>query len=348
MKKINNSLHLQAGLLAFVCLSYLLSTSACSNKHLPQTTQHATATKIVTENGPEDIVLDTKFNRLIVSCNDHRLQKKAPEGTIYIIHPKTNESYPIERTGEPQDLPFHPHGIDFVCENDHKCYLYVVSHDDIKNKHYILKYLVEKTALQFVDSFTHQSLIPSPNAVTALKNGSFYVSNDRSKRNALMESALKQKKSFVSYCNAQKEWKMVARKLAFPNGITNYNNTLYLATTQQNKLFAYTMYADGSLSKRKEITTLKGQDNLRFQEGDTNKLLVAAHLNMLKFVQHFRNAKKPAPTAVYEIDVQNGEQKLLYFNKGEEISAGATGLVHDGYLYIAQVFQPFILKVSLK
>jgi hypothetical protein len=47
------------------------------------------------------------------------------------------------------------------------------------------------------------------------------------------------------------------------------------------------------------------------------------------------------------VDPTSGKLTTLYFTDGTQISAGSTALIWEEYLYISQVFDPFILKVHL-
>ena len=89
---------------------------------------------------------------------------------------------------------------------------------------------------------------------------------------------------------------------------------------------------------------MKGADNIRL---DGTNLVVAGHLKFGKFLKHMKNSNKKSPTAIFTINKDTHETNLLYYNTGEVISAASTGLIYDHKLYIAQVFDNFILEVNL-
>ena len=302
-----------------------------------------TVIKIVTGSGPEDLVLDTSagYPRLLVSCNARRPEQPYM-GEIYEVNIKTDQSFPLKRTGEPDSLIFNPHGIS-ITECDAGTFLYVISHNDAKKRHYIVKYKVLHGELKFIAIFTH-SLLVSPNALTANSDGSFWISNDAGKRGSKMEMLFKLKRSKVIYFDGKGNWTVAAERLAFGNGIVTKGDTAYLATTRQNKLFSYTIQPDGKLINRKTIAKITGQDNLRF---DSNSLLVAVHLKPFAFIRHIKDPLKKSPTVIYRINLSDLKKEAIYSDDGSGISAGSTGLIYNGYLYIAQVFDSFILKVRL-
>lgn len=310
---------------------------------------HTQADKITVGPGPEDVLLDTLSTnkaRLLVSCMNHRLREEAPNGNIYAIdldqaNPK---SYRLMRTNEPDGHDFHPHGFDII-RHDGKVYLFVVSHDEKKEEHYVYKYEVLDKTLKFVRSFSHE-LMNSPNTVVALKDGGFYVSNDQGKRGNQLALLFRAKSGSILYCNGADSWARAADKLAFPNGlyITDKQRYLYASTTRQNKLFKYTMKPDGNLLNREKATQLIGGDNIRLSPNKS--LLVTGHLRAFKFIGHAKDSAKTSPSVVYDVNMQNGEKQVVYASDGQQISAASTAVEYKGYLYIAQVFEPFILKVK--
>jgi hypothetical protein len=50
---------------------------------------------------------------------------------------------------------------------------------------------------------------------------------------------------------------------------------------------------------------------------------------------------------VFLVDPETGEHRTLYSTGGETISGGSTAIIFENYLYISQVFDPWILKVTL-
>jgi len=325
----------------------ILSTSCAS---IPKNT-HSVSERITTGPGPEDLLLDTiscQHPRLLVSCTDRRLEDTAPNGNIYAIDLEKDSftSYPLIRTNEPDSLIFHPHGFDLVRQKG-KVYLFVVSHDDKKNKHYVYKYKVSESSLQFVAAYQNL-LMNSPNTVVALKNGGFYTSIDQGKRGNQLALLFRAKTGSIVFCDEEGGWAKVADKLAYPNGlyITNKERYLYASTTRQHQLFKYSIKIDGNLINREKVTKLVGGDNIRL--GQNKELLIPAHPRVFKFVGHLKDSTNISPSVVYTVNPANGATEVVYANDGKQISAASTAVSYKDYIYIAQVYQPYVLRIKRK
>lgn len=326
----------------------ILLTTACVS--VPKNT-HTVSDQITTGAGPEDILLDTiscQHPRLLVSCTDRRLEEAAPNGDIYAIDLEKDSltSYPLIRTNEPDTLVFHPHGFDLVRQQG-KVYLYVVSHDYKRDKHHVYKYEVNESRLKFIKAYQN-ILMNSPNTVVALKKGGFYTSIDRGKRGNQLALFLRAKTGSIVFCDEQGGWAKVASKLAFPNGlyITAKERYLYASTTRQHTLFKYNIKSDGNLINREKVTKLVGGDNIRL--GQNKELLIPAHLRIFKFVGHLKDSSNISPSVVYSVNMKNGTKEVAYANDGGQISSASTAVSYKDYLYIAQVFQPFVLRIKRK
>ena len=332
--------------IALFCFSCLISMS-CARLPKAITSNYRS---IATGKGAEDLVLDSVSSqspRLLISCNDHRLQEKAAEGDIYVyeLNEAAANAQVLPRVGEPVNLQFHPHGI-FFSETQDGPLLYVISHIDAEKRHPILVYKVFPDSLVFQKSIENKAIY-SPNSVTAMRDGGFYITNDLGKRNNRIEAVLKQKKGSIVYCSPNDSCQRVAEKLSYANGLLISPNEqyLYVSTTAQNKVFQYQIGNNGSLINRTQIAKVFGGDNLRWSAG---KLIIAGHYNFLAFAAHAKNPEKKSPSVVFEIDIQQKSKKLLYADKGAQISAASVGLTRAGKLYIGQVFQDFIIEVPLR
>lgn len=331
---------------AFIFLIILCASCAS----VPKNT-HSVSERIVTGPGPEDLLLDTiscKQPRLLVSCTDRRLEDAAPNGNIYAIDLEKDSftSYPLIRTNEPDSLVFHPHGFDLVRQKG-VVYLFVVSHDYKRDQHHVYKYEVSESRLKFVAAYQN-SLMNSPNTVVALKNGGFYASIDQGKRGNQLALFLRAKTGSIVFCDEQGGWARVADKLAYANGlyITNKERYLYASTTRQHMLFKYNIKTDGNLINREKVTKLVGGDNIRL--GQNKELLIPAHPRVFKFVGHLKDSTNYAPSIVYTLNPSDGVKEVAYANDGKQISAASTAVSYKDYLYIAQVYQPYILRVKRK
>jgi hypothetical protein len=292
--------------------------------------------------GPEDIVIDTITNpdqpKLLVSCNSRRkTEKDMSEIFVYDIKAQTTS---LVKRIEPTDLCFNPHGIDLVNVHD-SLILLVVSHCRANKTNSIVRYYWKNNMLYFLEKIT-DPLFTSPNAVSGFKDGSFLVSNDANKQGSIFEVLFKQKKAKVIYWNDGTA-SFADAKVCYGNGILVNGSTIYQASTMPGEVYQYS-FSNGKLSNKTTIAKVKGADNIRL---DGNNLVVAGHLKFGKFLKHMKNTNKKSPTAIFTINKESHEKNLIYYNSGLLISAASTGLIYNHKLYIAQVFDNFILEVNL-
>jgi len=323
-----------------IFLSILFVALGCAS--IPQAAKRVSV-RVPVGPGPEDMVLDTVSGaaRLLISCSPRRPDQKGAAG-IYALDMRTEEVTNLPRKGEPEAILFRPHGISLSCSEE-GCYLYVISHEESDVKHLVLKYRVEKDHLQFMRKYAHP-LLTSPNALTAMEDGSFYVSNDADKAGDWKEMILKLKRSQLVYCDGEANWQVAAEDaLAMGNGIVHKDDVAYVATTRGGKLYQYELEA-GKLSNRQLLAKAKGADNLRFYD---DELLLPVHLKSFAFIKHVKDSTNHSPSVVYQIDPQTKSRRVIYANKGDEISATSTAIIYQGHLYLSQVFDSFILKVNL-
>jgi hypothetical protein len=176
----------------------------------------------------------------------------------------------------------------------------------------------------------------------AFPDGSFLVSNDANKQGNIFEIYSNKRKQRLS-TGKMEQLSYADAKVCYGNGILVNGNTIYQASTMPGEVYQYS-FSSGKLSNKTTIAKVKGADNIRI---DGNNLVVAGHLKFGKFLKHMKNTNKKSPTAIFTINKESLEKNLIYYNSGEVISAASTGLIYNHKLYIAQVFDNFILEVNL-
>jgi hypothetical protein len=311
----------------------------CSIFACQKVTIKRTYNKISCTRGPEDIVLDKANHRILISCNEYR-DNMPKHGEIQQLDLISAQCSTLPLVGMPP-IPFHPHGFDMQTINGIN-YLYVINHySDGSKTSSVLKFKINASNLEFEKEFKN-SLLISPNDLTVLPNGSFYFSNDRNSLDVL-ELLTNPYAGSVVYCDGDNTWKKVDSAIAFPNGMYNENNTLYVATSRNHALFTYTIQPDGSLSNRKTLSKINGMDNIS-DNGD--ELIVAVHADEIKFalLAYIPSTKSPCKT--FSINKKTGAAKLIFSDDGSMISGSSTALVVGKDLYLSQVFEGFILKIT--
>ncbi len=297
-------------------------------------------TKIIVGNGPEDLVVDTFLGseRLIVACSARR-NSELPFNEIMSIDLKTNEITKMHRV-QPSSICFHPHGLDLVFAKNDKT-LFIVNHCNEKDIHQILQYSIVGDSLFFI-SATNHNLIVSPNAVCGFADGSFIVSNDAGKHGAIFEKLFIQKKSKLVFCNVD-SCVEIGERVCFGNGVTMTDSFLYHASTMPGAVYKYERNGN-SFSNRVLLSKVKGADNIRLYG---EYIIVAGHPKFGKFISHMKNAKKHSPSEVWIINRFTGESTIVFRSDGSLISAASGAVIYKNYLFIAQVFDNFVLKVRL-
>jgi hypothetical protein len=292
--------------------------------------------------GPEDMVLDTLNGapRLLISCTARR-EAHMPYGEIEALDLETGSRSRFIRHGEPADLKFRPHGI--YMEG---AMLYVISHEKEPDYHPILIYRIHGDSLSFTE-LIHTRMQHSPNALVTGPGGEIYLVNDSGKRGSLAEKAFRLKRASVvklsKGSNGTWESKFMALDLGYPAGINRIGNRLYVGDAILHRVHIYSI-ANQGLSPVSQIRDLKGNDNIRIHDG---KILIPGHIKPLKFIKHAKDQKNLSPVEVFLADPKTGETNSLFLTDGSQISAGSTAIIFHGFLYICQVFDPFILKVKL-
>ncbi len=296
-------------------------------------------TKINTAPGPEDIVLDELNGRILVSCNERRIGKPAI-GEIYTINLNSNESKVLPRINFPS-IPFNPHGFDLQTINGID-FLYVINHyKDATNLSSVIQFKVNVENIEFVREFKNNLLI-SPNDITVLTNGSFYFSNDRNSPD-IIELLTNPNAGSVVYFDGNNSFKKVDSLIGFPNGLYNENDKLFVATSRNNALYKYDINFDGTLQNRKNLSSINGMDNI-INNGEN--LIISVHPDEVKFALLSYFPTNLSPSRTYSVNKKTGEAKVIFNDDGKIISGSSTALVYGKSLYLAQVFDGFILKIK--
>ncbi|MFN7013281.1 MAG: hypothetical protein ACK4ON_03315, partial [Bacteroidia bacterium] len=294
----------------FIAVSFLLF--ACNT--IPKASfQTISIEKIIIAPGPEDMVLDTFFSqpRLIISSSTRRKNEK-PFAEIMQYNLINGEKTILERKNDETKF-FNPHGID-IREIGNTVWFYVISHNNIENKQEIISYKLYENHLEYVSTFT-DSLIVSPNDLTIAPDASFYVTNDAKKRNNMIEKILAKRSSTIIHMHSQLNGvtKIATQNLAYANGILCLDTSVYISTTQRKELNEYSIQANGTLLKNKNLARIKGMDNISVYE---DWLIVPAHLKFIKFIRHVSKSENKSPSVVYAINRKTGEQKVLFSDDG--------------------------------
>jgi len=331
-------------LYAFIFCCITIVFSSCTNNST--NTQLLSLNKIELGFGPEDILIDSlssNSKRLLISCASRREKDNPQTNGIYAMNLSTNAITKLERVNEPANLLFRPHGFD-MAKIGGAIYLFVINHEDNKGRQSILKYKVQENQLLF-DSLIMHSKIISPNDIFVNNDGSFYISNDASKRGNRMELLLGQKKGSLVYFSINGAAIELDTALAYPNGVFATQSHVWVSTVGENSLYRYEIASDSFTNKTLLTNELQGGDNISLYQ---NSFIIPGHPNFLQFFLHKINSDYHSPSIVYQYHLDKQSLDTLFIDDGSRISAASTAIFHQGHLYISQVFDPFILKVKIE
>lgn len=308
-------------------LSILLLLASIPILALPQSRERI---QIEVGHGPEDMVLDTIVGeRLLISCAQRRKGNDELNGIWeYDFESQNTRQLELILKSE-RSINFHGISISNV---EKQGYLFVINHIS-KKSHEVIRFRITKDTLYEEKSYRHK-LLKSPNDLYAIGRDKFYYSNDNMLGGTL------------GLYNVG-TYGFVAKGLSYANGVHVINDVIYLSTTTGNKIYSFTPDWKNHYIKKDKLFKIKGGDNFTLTERNT--LLVTSHPRIIKFIKHAANFEKKSPSMVYELDLDDQSTTVIYHDRtGNEISACSTALEYKGYLYLAQVFDPFILRLSLK
>lgn len=299
--------------------------------------------RVETGPGPEHLVHLPDQQRLLISSHDRR--RFAATGDIYSYEPASGEMRPLARQGEPDGLQFRPHGMDAQRRGDN-WWLYVISHDRevFSDNHRILGYELIGNVLHFREELT-SPLLSAPNDLVIADNGDLYVSIERENGSSIAEMLFLQRKSGIAHYRSGQGWQMAVGNLSFANGILLRGQHAYVSQTLGEGVNQYRILPNGRFELIGKIGNLSLLDAVT--PGRNGRLLAPAHPSLFQLFWHWRRANQVSPTVVYEIHPKTGEALRLFADDGQRISAISQALIVDSTLYLAQLFEPFILACPL-
>ncbi len=322
---------------AFLCVS-------CS--HMPEVNTAGRFCHIPVGPGPEDMALLETQGRpcLLVSCLDRR--NKKTEGALRLLDLQTCELTPLSRQNEPSQFVLAPQGISVVPHSDGSHGVFAVNKAPGGDS--VVQYRLAAGKLTFRREYRHP-LFTRCNDIAASPDGQFYVTNPAS-----MLGDLCFPRSTVLHCQTRPDGSFRCEKtitgLKFANGIALTGGHLYVSETLGRRLSRWPIRRDGSLGQREPVgADLRTVDNLSVPAGHNgNVLLLAASASVWSFLCHTLSPRFSSPTLVWRVDAEHGRVELIYANRGgARINGGSVAVMHDGRLYIGQVFGDAIEVVDI-
>ena len=283
--------------------------------------------------GPEDIALGD--NMLYVSSNDNRKLGKNLDyqnGNIFVLNPGYDSLKVMEHDYEGS---FHPHGIDYYSGKEGD-YLFVVNHK--KSFDTIIIFKVIGDTLELFKEIK-DPLIANGNDIVAINLNQFYLTRDHLFQNhylRLLEDFSRIGLGKLLFYNNGKV-EIISEGLKFANGLAfdREKNRLYMAEMLAKKIHQF----DTSNFKKPKLLIkwdVNGAPDNMFV--NKNFLYVASHNKLFDLVLHQVDGKKKSPSSIYEFNKESGSSKLIYSNKGGEISASSIAVPHGNKMYLGTIF----------
>lgn len=300
--------------------------------------------RIYCGDGPEDFAFDDSNphkKRIIISCAKRRGKKD--KGGIWHFNLDSHEKQAKEFTYKNYDADkLHPHGIS-LSKLGEDLLLYVISHE--KKEHKIVIFRVFESELEHLETLSSNDypILKRPNDVFVNEKGDIYFSNHGAFG---AHYIFKSKAGYIGFISRdRKVSKKIVDKLNFPNGVLIAKDRLFVTTSASNQLFQYEMDSPDHviIDSKKKLAKIKSGDNIMLCE---NRLIIANHPNTLKFMNHvIFKGKSPSAVCAYDLDTEKIQQ--IFYSKGKTISGSSTALIDEGFLYVAQIFENFIVRIPL-
>lgn len=301
--------------------------------------------RIETGPGPSDLLVQHENGqaRLLISSHDRRHFSRG--GEIQTYNPASGQLNTLTRVGEPKGFRLRPHGMDLVQRDGHWL-LYVISHDRdlISDQHAVVIYELSNNTLKFL-RLLRNPLLSAADDLAVADNDDIYVTNERETGSSIVELIFLERKATLVLYRPSVGWRKVAGELAFANDVLLQGNTVWVSQTLGEGLMRYPRQADGSLGAGEKVTNLSRINGLR--EARNGHLLATQHASLIRLGLHWQRASSSAPSAVLDINPQNGNSTVLFQDDGSHIGAVSSALQLDNRLFLGQLFDPYILSCPL-
>ena len=236
------------------------------------------------------------------------------------------------------DPPGHlrPHGLSLYSDENGQRTLVVINHPlnrGVDPEHVELFTEEEPGRFRHVSTFT-DPLITRPNDLVAVGPGQYYIANDSPPNSGELTKLV-----YVDHDGAR----AVTDDIRSGGGINVSRDGLflYVAETGGNAVRVLKRNpADGSVESLSEIDLGTAPDNI--DVAADGSLWIGAHSSMFGLVMHFIMGTD-APSQVLRVEPDNAAIEEIYYNRGDQISAGSVGLTYGNKLLIGSITAPKIL-----
>ena len=305
--------------------------------------------------GAEDIAIDAKLDLAFISATDRRARARGTPSRadgLYALQ-LAGPGNLVRLSGTPAD--FHPHGISLYRAPNGDETLMAINHRSDGSSSVDSFDVVQQNGavkLRETGSIEGGELV-SPNAIVAVDQNSFYVTNDHTSMTSfgrLLDDLLVLPRANVLYFNGS-YFRLVANRLNFPAGIalSPDGKYVYVSEAFNRRIDTYVRgELSGALDPAGTLEIPSGLDNLRFDErGD---LWVAGHPWAMAMARYRDDAAKPAPSQVFRVALADGipqSATLVYADPGEQIGGASVAAVAGRRMLIGAPWDDKILDCRM-
>jgi sugar lactone lactonase YvrE len=343
------------GSLAFVAialLAFLTKTLVVDFRAFEPIKPYSTFTdcKKLDLTGPEDVQIDHKTGIAYISSADHTIKDSAtprPESHVYSLDLASNKLTEMKLINHPRKTLTRSHGLSLYRDDD-RLLMYLIHHTPEHDS--VELFEIKGNELHYLDSI-HDTLLFNLNDVVAVSSHEFYVTIDhfnppppKSHTGQLMESLLRKKVAFVTFCDIKtKQCKKAIEYLEYPNGIavSRDSKLLYVASSVDNSLHVYTRNASNELVLKETVALDAGLDNIDID--DHNRMWVTNHPKPLHFLVYMMGFAKHAPGRVWrQKSADKLEFEIVFETHGDDISGPSTTAAWRDHVLIGSVKSHFL------
>lgn len=291
--------------------------------------------------GAEDLALDTKNQRLIISAYDRRAVEAAakkrnsdiPHGGLYevvLTDLFREEEISVSSLIDPETVAggLRPHGIDIDPRTNEIVFINR-SYEDSGKRRVMIPRLLRLKENNVVDG---GNIHCAANDISIGASQSLYSFDHRACGfQAAIEDIFGQAKSGLKIY----EGDVVADDIRFANGVGHSGEMIVLAATRDKSLYQYNN--DDGTYIRSGRTRLPGApDNLSMSDDGT--IIVALHSSLFRLALNRKLGIGRAPSRVVSVDPENDTVKLLFEDKKAQLFSAATiGIETQGGLVAGSV-----------
>jgi arylesterase/paraoxonase len=139
--------------------------------------------------------------------------------------------------------------------------------------------------------------------------------------------------------------RVVARRLAFPNGIALVDDSIIVSETLGRGLLVFDPDPNGELHRERTIGLGFGPDNLSVT--GAGGLLVTGHQDLLALDRRARDRSVLSPSAVAVVDVAGDRRTVVLADDGAEVSSASVAVVQGETLLLGNVYEDAVVRCHL-